>query len=105
LLHQFDSSVLQRAQRRVIGAGRLRHQLFSDFLVAKGQARDAIPHYREAIGMRPESVRARLGVGLALAAAGDFSGAVEHLKKASGGSDPSVREKAVGILRQRGRNS
>jgi Flp pilus assembly protein TadD len=68
--------------------------------MARNQARDAAPHYREAVRITPESIRANFGLGAALAASGDFEGAIPHLKKAAAGADTSIRDKAAEILRQ-----
>ena len=78
------------------------HLLLGDLLMAKGQARDAVPRYREAIRIKPESARAHLGLGSALAAVGDSRAAVPHLQKAASSSDAATRERATGILRQLG---
>jgi Flp pilus assembly protein TadD len=68
--------------------------------MAKGQALAALPHYREAVRIQPEFGRAHLGLGSALAAVGDVSGAVPHLQKAAADSDSAVRGEAAQILRQ-----
>jgi tetratricopeptide (TPR) repeat protein len=70
--------------------------------MVKRQAQAALPHYREAVRIQPESGRAHLGLGSALAMTGDLAGAVPHLRKAAAGSDPAVREAAAQILRKLG---
>jgi predicted CXXCH cytochrome family protein len=79
------------------------HELLGDLLMAKGQAAAAVPHYREALRVKPESGRAELGLGAALASTGDVNGAIPHLQKAAAGPDASIREQAIGILRQLGK--
>jgi len=71
--------------------------------MAKGQAQLAVPHYREAVRIQPESGRAHLGLGTALAAAGDLTGAFPHLQKAAADADPGVRQEAAQALRQIGK--
>ncbi len=78
-------------------------QLLGDLLLAEGQPQTALPHFREAVRLRPESGRALLGLGSALVAVGDGSGAVPYLQKAAAGSDAAVREEAVQALRQLGK--
>jgi Flp pilus assembly protein TadD len=70
--------------------------------MARDQAQAALPHYREAVRIQPESTRAHLGLGSALAATGDPAGAVPHLQKAAAGSDAAAREQAARLLRQLG---
>jgi len=55
--------------------------------MAKGQAQIASEHYSEALRIQPEFGRAHLGLGSALVAAGDRTGAVPHLQKAAADSD------------------
>jgi predicted CXXCH cytochrome family protein len=78
------------------------HELLADLLMAKGQMRAALPHYREAVRIRPEFGQAELGLGTALAAVGDRAGARLHLQKAAADSDPSVRDQAAQALRTLG---
>ena len=77
--------------------------LLADLLVAKGQVKDGLPHYLEAVRLRPESGRAQLGLGTALAATGDVAGALPHLRKAAADSDLAVRDAAAQALRQLGK--
>ena len=72
--------------------------------MAKGQAHAALEHYREAVRIQPDSGRAHLGLGSALAATGDLAGAVPYLQKAVAGSDPAAREGVAQILRQLGKD-
>ena len=80
------------------------HELLADLLMAKGQAQVALAHYREAVRIQPESGRAHLGLGSALVVARDLAGAIPHLQKAAADSDPAVREGAVRMLRQIGKD-
>ncbi len=66
------------------------HELLGDLLMAKGQAQAALPHYREAVRIEPESGRAQSGPGL-----GDWQllatwrAPSPHLQKAAADSDSS----------------
>jgi tetratricopeptide (TPR) repeat protein len=103
-IRQFDEAQreLEASLRTDPGFGDA-HLLLGDLLLAKGQAQLALPHYREALRIQPESGRAHLGLGSALVAAGDLTGAIPHLQKAVVDSDPSVREDAIQMLRQLGK--
>ncbi|HZQ50707.1 MAG TPA: tetratricopeptide repeat protein [Bryobacteraceae bacterium] len=76
------------------------HELLGDLLMAKEQPEVALSHYREAVRLQPESGRAHLGLGSALAGVGDVTGAVSELEKAAAASDPAVRGEAVQMLRE-----
>jgi Flp pilus assembly protein TadD len=80
-----------------------RPRALGDLLTAKGQAQAALPHYREAVRIQRDFGRAHLGLGLALAAVGDVSGAVRHLQKAAADSDSAVHSEAAQMLRQLGK--
>ena len=71
--------------------------------MAKGQAQAALPHYRDAVRIQPESGRAHLGLGAAMAGTGDAAGAVPHLQKAAMDTDPAVRADAAQALQQLGK--
>ena len=71
--------------------------------MARNQASAAALHYREAVRLRPESVRASLGLGIALATTGDAGGAIPYLRKAAPAPDEEMRS-ARGVLRQLGAN-
>lgn len=73
-------------------------QLLGGILSAMGQARQAIPHYREALRMNPGFGRARIGLAMALAAAGDQPGARQELERASQSPDPATRRQALELL-------
>jgi Tetratricopeptide repeat. len=79
------------------------HELLANLLMAKGQAQAAVPHYREAVRIQPDSGRARLGLATALLTTGDTAGAIPHLQHAAAGSDAAVSREAVQMLRQLGR--
>lgn len=51
-------------------------------LAARGKPAEAIPHYREALRLRPVYAEAHSNLGNALAATGDLAGAVEHHRAA-----------------------
>ena len=88
---------------RTDGEFREAHQVLGDLLMGKGQAREAAAHFREVLRMKPDSGRAQLGMGVALAALGDKKGAVAYLGKASKDGDAGVRAQAAEVLRQMGR--
>jgi len=46
------------------------HELLANLLMARGQAADALPHYRAWVALRPESAQAQFGLGSALAMIG-----------------------------------
>ncbi len=81
------------------------HELLGDLLLARNQAHEAASHYREAVRLRPESVRAGFGLGMALAATGNRDGAIPYLRKAAAGPDVEIRQRAVEVLRQLGASS
>jgi len=68
--------------------------------MARQQPRDAAPHYRDALRIRPESSRAHLGLGAALIASGDVQDGIAQLKIAGSGQDVAVREQATEMLRR-----
>lgn len=70
--------------------------------MAKEQAQAALPHYREAVRIQPGFGRAQLGLGSALAATGDVTGAILHLQKAAADPDPVVRQQATEMLHRIG---
>ncbi len=78
------------------------HELLGDLLLARQQAQEAVSHYREAVRLRPESVRSAFGLGMALAATGNAVGAIPYLRKAAAGPDVEIRQRAVEVLRQLG---
>ena len=94
--HELEASLL--ADPRLPDA----HELLADLLMAKGQAQLAIEHYRQALQIRPDFNRARLGLGLALAAVGDKTNAILSLQKAAANADPALREEAENALKQLG---
>jgi predicted CXXCH cytochrome family protein len=75
------------------------HNLLADLLMAKGEPQAALPHYRDALRIRPTFGQARLGLGSALAATGDVDGAVVQFREAAGDTDPAVRHEAARALR------
>lgn len=78
------------------------HLLLGNLLMAKGQAQAALPHYHEAIRIQPEFAGC-LGLGSALVAVGNVTGAIPHLQKGAGDTDPAGREQAPQALRQLGK--
>ncbi|MBM3813318.1 MAG: tetratricopeptide repeat protein [Acidimicrobiia bacterium] len=78
------------------------HELLGDLLLGRNQPQQAASRYRDALRLRPESGRANLGLGMALAGAGDRAGAIPHLRKAAAGLDEQIRRRALEVLRQFG---
>jgi tetratricopeptide (TPR) repeat protein len=76
------------------------HELLGDLLLARNKAHMAALHYGEAVRLRPESIRAGFGLGMALAATGNRDAAIPYLRKAAAGPDLEIRQRAVGVLRQ-----
>ena len=60
----------------------------------------AVLHYREAVRLRPESVRAAFGLGMALAATGNRDEAIPYLRKAADAPDAEIRQRALAVLQQ-----
>jgi predicted CXXCH cytochrome family protein len=81
------------------------HELSGDLLLARNQPQEAASRYREAVRLRPDSVRANLGLGMALAASGGGEGAVPYLRKAAAGPDVEIRQRALALLQQLGASS
>ena len=79
------------------------HQLLADLLMAKEQPQAALPHYREALRIRPELSRMRLGLASALISTGNITEAIKQLQVAAAGEDPTVRDDATQMLRQLGK--
>ncbi|MFN0104057.1 MAG: tetratricopeptide repeat protein [Bryobacteraceae bacterium] len=75
-------------------------ELLGDLLLGRNQAAAAALHYREAVRLRPDSVRANFGLGMALAATGDRTGAIPYLRKAAAAPDVETRQRALELLRQ-----
>ena len=75
-------------------------ELLGDLLLGPNQAAAAALHYREAVRLRPDSVRANFGLGMALAATGDHAGAIRYLRKAAAAPDVDIRQRAQALLRQ-----
>jgi len=75
-------------------------ELLGDLLLGRNQAVAAVVHYREAVRLRPPSVRATFGLGMALAASGDRAGAIPLLRRAAAAPDEETRKRALELLRQ-----
>ncbi len=74
-------------------------ELLGDLLLARDQAGAAADRYRQVLRLQPDSVRAHLGLGLALLATGDRAGARAHLEKAATSTDATIRTRAREALR------
>jgi tetratricopeptide (TPR) repeat protein len=64
---------------------------------------EAAHEYEEAIQLKPEFARAHLDLARVLADQGDIPGAIEHLRKAAAGSDPTVARLATQALQRVGK--
>ncbi|MEZ5356734.1 MAG: tetratricopeptide repeat protein [Bryobacteraceae bacterium] len=76
--------------------------LLGDLLLARNQPREAAIRYREVLRQQPDAAKANLGLGLALAAAGDRDGAIVVLRRAASGPDAAIAQRAMELLRQLG---
>ena len=76
------------------------HELLGSLLARKSQMTDATREYRRAVELQPDLSRAQLDLGLALAAKGDLTGAADHLRKAAGGHDPAIAQRAAQALQR-----
>lgn len=74
------------------------YELRGNLYARKGDWRRAIESYREALRLRPGFGRARVGLGLALAATGDVTAARSHLELAASDADVAVRAEAADLL-------
>jgi predicted Zn-dependent protease len=75
-------------------------QLLGDLLLGRNQPAAAAPHFREAVRLRPDSIGANLGLGMALAATGDRTGALPYLRKVAAAPDVEARQRALELLRR-----
>ncbi len=78
------------------------HELLGDLLLARNQVPAAVLQYREALRLRPQSVRASFGLGMALAVSGKSVEAIPILRKATAAPDAEIRQRALEMLRQLG---
>jgi tetratricopeptide (TPR) repeat protein len=79
------------------------HELLGRLLADKRQLPEAAREYQEAIRLKPELARAHLDLARVLADQGDMQGAIEHLRKAAAGTDPTVAQLAVEALQRIGK--
>lgn len=75
------------------------HDLVGNLYSAMRNWRAAAQEYQEALRVDPEFGRGQLGLGTALGALNDLSGARLYLSKAAQSSDPAVRAEASELLR------
>lgn len=73
--------------------------LLGNLYAAARQWREAAATYREALKISPNFPRALLGLGTALGAMNDFSGARMYLTQAAQSADPATRAEAAELLR------
>ena len=76
------------------------HEMLGRFYEQAGQTDDAQREYEIAVRGRPDMSQAQLDPGAVLAKKGDIAGAVEHLRQASGASDPALRQMALQLQRE-----
>ncbi|MBM3788559.1 MAG: tetratricopeptide repeat protein, partial [Acidobacteria bacterium] len=75
------------------------YELLGELLLARGDSAGAAARFREAVRLRPASMRAVFGWGVALAASGDRAAAIVQLRRAAAGTDTEIRGKAGAALR------
>ena len=71
-------------------------------MARKRQLPEAAREYSEAVRLRPDFDRAHLDLATVLAAQGDMSGAIQHLRAAAQGRDPRVVQAAAAALQRLG---
>jgi tetratricopeptide (TPR) repeat protein len=100
-LRRFDEAQAQlESILRADGTDFDARALLGNVFGAKGQLEQAIGQFREAVRIRPDSARANLDLGAALADTGDRAAARSYLQKAVESSDQAIREDALAILRR-----
>ena len=77
-------------------------ELLGTLFARKRQLNEAAREYRQAIELQPDFGQAHLDLARVLAAQGDRSGAVEHLREAAKGHDADVAQQAARALQQLG---
>lgn len=75
-------------------------ELLADLLLARRRPQEAAMHYQEILRLKPRWARAELGLGMALAAAGDATRAMAHLQRAAASADAVVKERAAQMLKR-----
>lgn len=76
------------------------HELLGLIHAASGRWPSAAASYRKALAITPDSPRAHLGLGSALAAMGNLGNAIRHLSQAATSSDAAVQAEARDVLGQ-----
>ena len=79
------------------------HELFGGLLASKRQLPEAAEEYARAIRLKPDFARAHLDLARVLVEQGDMASAVEHLRKAAAGSDPTSAQLAAQALQRIGK--
>lgn len=80
------------------------HELLGGLLARKLQFPEAAREYTEALRLRPDFARAHLDLASVLAAQGDITAAVQHLREAANGRDPRVAQQAAAALQRLGQH-
>jgi len=78
------------------------YELLGGLYLRNRRTADAVRSYRRLLELRPDSPRAHLRLGNALAALGDLAAAAEELRRAAAGSDSAVAAQAAEALRRIG---
>jgi tetratricopeptide (TPR) repeat protein len=79
------------------------HALLGGLLASNQQPAEAAKEYEGAIRLKPDFARAHLDLARVLAGQGDIQAAVDHLRKAAAGSDPTVAQLAAQALQRIGK--
>jgi tetratricopeptide (TPR) repeat protein len=76
------------------------HTNLGNLLRQRGNLREAIEQYRDALSKDPGLDRPHLGLGMALATLGDFATARKEFEEAARSADPGVHQAAQDALQK-----
>lgn len=78
------------------------HLLLGDLLAGRHQLAGAAAEYQQAIALRPNSGRAQFSLAVVLADQDNLQGAIDHLRAATMGDDPTAAAQAAQALKRVG---
>jgi tetratricopeptide (TPR) repeat protein len=78
------------------------HELLGGLFARQQKPAQAIQEFLKTVELQPDLNRAQLNLGLLMAAQGDFTNAIAHLRKAAGDKDPSIARQAATALERIG---